>query len=212
MLRPTTRSPVLVHHPLDVDWFRGDRSLHGAGGLRLVASDAMLPGLALLDAPDIDSVVQANRRLATQLLGAADLWLFVTTAARYCGRRAVGPARDRRPAPRRGRAGARPGRPGAELPVGTHLAQLLVEHGLGRAPCCWWPSRPSWTGCCPPGPWRAWPTGSLRWAVTPRPVRGDRPTSHGATADLLVRCAALADAIDAQQGGGARLRCEVTAS
>ena len=41
------------------------------------------PGLAFLDAPDIDSVVDANRQLAAQLLAAADLWLFVTTAARY---------------------------------------------------------------------------------------------------------------------------------
>ena len=46
-------------------------------------SDALAAGLALLDAPDIDSVVTANRELAAQLLAAADLWLFVTTAARY---------------------------------------------------------------------------------------------------------------------------------
>ncbi len=40
-------------------------------------------GIAILDAPDIDSVVIANRELATQLLAAADMWMFVTTAARY---------------------------------------------------------------------------------------------------------------------------------
>ena len=40
-------------------------------------------GLALLDAPDIDSVVAENRRLAGQLLAAADLWIFCTSAARY---------------------------------------------------------------------------------------------------------------------------------
>ena len=39
--------------------------------------------MALLDAPDLDSVSHANRDLAAQLLAAADLWLFVTTAARY---------------------------------------------------------------------------------------------------------------------------------
>ncbi|MCW2607297.1 MAG: putative transporter, partial [Frankiales bacterium] len=55
----------------------------GLGGVRLVALDAFPPGLALLDAPDVDSVVEANRDLAGQLLAAADLWLFVTTAARY---------------------------------------------------------------------------------------------------------------------------------
>ena len=37
----------------------------------------------MLDTPDIDSVELANHELAGQLLGAADLWLFVTTAARY---------------------------------------------------------------------------------------------------------------------------------
>ena len=46
-------------------------------------SEGIPAGLALLDAPDIDSVVTRNRTLATQLLAAADMWLFVTTAARY---------------------------------------------------------------------------------------------------------------------------------
>ncbi len=49
----------------------------------MISAPALTPGLALLDAPDIDSVVDANRDLAGQLLAAADLWLFVTTAARY---------------------------------------------------------------------------------------------------------------------------------
>jgi hypothetical protein len=48
-----------------------------------VESTALPAGLALLDAPDIDSVVKANRSLSGQLLQAADMWLFVTTAARY---------------------------------------------------------------------------------------------------------------------------------
>ena len=50
---------------------------------RWSARPAVQPGLALLDAPDIDSVVAGNRELAGQLLAAADLWVFVTTAARY---------------------------------------------------------------------------------------------------------------------------------
>jgi len=92
VLRPTTRAPVLICAPADRPWFEGDRVLPGlarvtgAGGpgtLQLVPTDALPPGLALLDAPDIDSVVSANRELAAQLLAAADLWLFVTTAARY---------------------------------------------------------------------------------------------------------------------------------
>ena len=93
ILRPTTRGPVLVCHPDDLGWFAGGhvlphltRTTEAAGdhgSLRVVPSRRLTAGLALLDAPDIDSVVQSNRALAEQLLAAADLWLFVTTAARY---------------------------------------------------------------------------------------------------------------------------------
>src|SRR4051794_7015910 len=94
VLRPTTRAPVLVCHEGDVAWFADDRILpgmprtigrtgDGGSGLHVVPTPALQPGLALLDAPDIDSVVEANRTLARQLLAAADSWLFVTTAARY---------------------------------------------------------------------------------------------------------------------------------
>lgn len=51
--------------------------------VELLGLEAIPQGLALLDAPDIDSVSQGNRELARQLLRAADLWLFVTTANRY---------------------------------------------------------------------------------------------------------------------------------
>src|SRR5690606_14369742 len=93
VIRPTTRLPVLVCAEADRHWFSGDRVLPGLarvtgseagpGALRVVVSPHLSPGLALLDAPDVDSVVEANRELAGQLLAAADLWLFVTTAARY---------------------------------------------------------------------------------------------------------------------------------
>ena len=93
VLRPTTRGPVLVCHPDDLQWFESDRILPRlprvtggsptAGTLLLVPRRELAAGLALLDAPDIDSVLTENRALATQLLAAADAWLFVTTAARY---------------------------------------------------------------------------------------------------------------------------------
>ena len=93
VLRPTTRSPVLVSNPADLPWFRKGELLPGLvrttesstdpRTLQLVVAPALGPGLAFLDAPDIDSVVDQNRQLAAQLLAAADLWLFVTTAARY---------------------------------------------------------------------------------------------------------------------------------
>ncbi|WP_435299742.1 dynamin family protein [Timonella sp. A28] len=99
-LRPTTRHPTLVHNPADKEWFTTPRILpsfareythtHSIGAherhsdeLRLVSTDAMPQGIAFIDSPDVDSVVDENRARATQLFLAADLWLFVTTAARY---------------------------------------------------------------------------------------------------------------------------------
>lgn len=95
VLRPTTRAPVLICHPDDEGWFAandvlpelaritGEAGTATGSTLRLRPIESLRPGLALIDAPDIDSVEEANRDLATQLLAAADLWLFVTTAVRY---------------------------------------------------------------------------------------------------------------------------------
>lgn len=93
-IRPTTRRPLLLHHPDDAAWFSGARVLPGLArirggegpalsGLELLAVPELPVGLAVVDAPDVDSVVDANRALADQLLEAADLWIFATTAARY---------------------------------------------------------------------------------------------------------------------------------
>ncbi|MFD4994717.1 ATP-binding protein [Streptomyces buecherae] len=51
--------------------------------LRLETDPALPRGLALLDAPDIDSLVTENRELAARLICAADIWVLVTTATRY---------------------------------------------------------------------------------------------------------------------------------
>lgn len=107
VLRPTTRTPVLVCHPDDHHWFAGMRVLphltrvwlpqqeeaDGAedGGregdeensLRIETAVTLPRGLALLDAPDIDSLVVENRLLAAELICAADVWVMVTTASRY---------------------------------------------------------------------------------------------------------------------------------
>jgi hypothetical protein len=143
VLRPTTRAPVLVCNPADFGWFEDDRILHGlrrstgeaaaAGELQLVPTERMAPGLALLDAPDIDSVVTENRALATQLLAAADAWLFVTTAARYAD--AV-PWDLLTAARERGTAlsvvlNRVP--PDAVEEVSGHLRQMLRERSLGDA-------------------------------------------------------------------------------
>ena len=95
--RPTTNSPVLACHPDEIDWFAENNFLPtlprvrqeglarpGRDGLLvLAASEGMPRGIALLDTPDIDSVVQAHHEFAYQFLDASDLWLFMTSASRY---------------------------------------------------------------------------------------------------------------------------------
>ena len=144
LLRPTTRSPVLVHNPADAHWFGQDRLLpelkrveHATDdpkALQLVASETIPPGLAILDAPDVDSVEEQNRLLAAQLLAAADLWIFVTSAARYADQvpweflkaaaersTAVAVVLDRTPQD-------------AVQTVSTHLARMLAARGLKDSP------------------------------------------------------------------------------
>jgi energy-coupling factor transporter ATP-binding protein EcfA2 len=143
VLRPTTRAPVLVCHPGDVRWFDGHRILPGlrratgggahAGELELAPTERIAPGLALLDAPDIDSVVAENRRLASQLLAAADAWLFVTTAARYADAvpwDLLAAARERGTA-----LSVVLNRVPADAvdEVSGHLREMLAERGLGDA-------------------------------------------------------------------------------
>ena len=146
VLRPTTRASVLVHHPSDRHWFEGTRILPGLarvsgpatsgdpGAVRLAPAEGLPAGIALLDAPDIDSVVESNRDLARQLLGAADLWLFVTTAARYAD---AFPWTFLRQASERGTSVAIvldrvP--PEAVVAIGDHLAGMLAKEGLTSAP------------------------------------------------------------------------------
>ncbi|HKJ57466.1 MAG TPA: dynamin family protein, partial [Nitriliruptoraceae bacterium] len=98
VLRPTTRSAVLVHHPDDREAFASDRilgslarvtgtavaeSAEDPSMLSLVSSTRLPSGVGILDTPDVDSVAAGNRELSRQLLAAADLWLFVTTPSRY---------------------------------------------------------------------------------------------------------------------------------
>ena len=96
VIRPTTRQPALIVNPADAEWFNSPHVLPDlprtrgpeepgaqADSLRIVETPRLSPGLALLDAPDFDSIDDKNRALASQLLAAADLWVFVTTPARY---------------------------------------------------------------------------------------------------------------------------------
>ncbi|GAA5226922.1 dynamin family protein [Paeniglutamicibacter antarcticus] len=160
-IRPTTRQPILLHHELDRAWLENDRILPelrritgtaiganqqlranrvGAtpdaavtGSIILLQDDAVPRGIAILDAPDIDSISDENRRLAGQLLAAADLWIFVTTANRYAdavpwrllteaaGRNiTLAVVLDRVPA-------------GAEVEIANDLRGMLQREGLSHA-------------------------------------------------------------------------------
>jgi hypothetical protein len=87
VLRPTTRTAIVLAHPDDVESLHeGTLAGIGAERLRVATDPSIARGLALVDAPDIDSVEHANRELADRLVEAADLCLFVTTATRYADR------------------------------------------------------------------------------------------------------------------------------
>jgi hypothetical protein len=220
VLRPTTRSAILAYHPAEGAWFENSRVLASLGrttgassdpaNLQLVPIPSMPAGLALLDAPDFDSIVTANRELATQLLAAADMWLFVTTAARYAD--AV-PWEFLRDAVTRGTAVAvvlNRIAPDAVEDVRAHLATMLTDQGLGRAPLFVVHETTPADAMLAPGavePIRQWlhsiaDDAAVRTAVV-------RHTLLGAVRSLGPRVFLLAAASDAQADTAARLRRDV---
>ena len=273
VLRPTTRSPVLIHHPDDTQWFshtiilRGlarttgpeqfgddvhrelrpssDRRESGgqasteaerrsaapelrpssdrreSGGqasteaerrsaapeLRLVASTAVPEGVALLDAPDIDSIDAANRELAAQLLAAADVWVFVTTAARYADAVPwdfLHQSRDRG-TPLVLLLNRVP--PGAMSTIEGHLRALLEEHRLLDVTLFGIDEQPLADTRLPSAtvaPLQAW----LDRLGSDRDARSAmvRRSLHGSLVEMLDRSAAIADAADHQATVTAGLR------
>ncbi len=223
VLRPTTRAPVLACHPEDLGWFEDQRILPGLpratggapapGTLQLVPTPALPPGLALLDSPDIDSVLAENRALANQLLAAADAWLFVTTAARYAdavpweflqGARDRGTALsvvlNRVPEDARGE-------------VSAHLAEMLRDHDLGGAELLLVPEVALEGELLPAGalaPVRRW----LDALAADAHARADlvRRTLRGALASLPGRTAAVERAAAEQLAVAAELTADVDAA
>lgn len=110
VLRPTTRSAVLCINPADLAAVTGPARLlpaflrapgrTGRPDAFSIAPDPAIPaGLALIDSPDVNSVVADNREAGERLLGASDAWLLVTTAERYADAvpwRLLQAARERR--------------------------------------------------------------------------------------------------------------------
>ncbi|WP_104117978.1 dynamin family protein [Arthrobacter sp. B1805] len=249
-VRPTTRQPLLLHHPEDGAWFDDERILPSLSRVRL-SDDAVQPtdvqpidvrptdaqprdpaqlprphagpgpdtlllrptrtlpiGLALLDAPDVDSIADENRRLAGQLLAAADLWIFVTTANRYAdavpwkllaeaGRRDVLVAVVLDRVPR-----------GVEEEIRGDLLTLLSAENLGHAPIFVVPEMSL-------GPSRMLPPEAVepiaRWLqalAADAEGRRDiaRRTVRGAMRALAGRIDSIAEAAEQEQSVGNALR------
>ncbi len=145
--RPTTATPVIVCHPDDHEWYAQGDLLGGlqrleeptrdapAGSVVLTSSPSLSRGIALLDTPDIDSVVEEHHEIAHRMLDAADVWVFVTTASRYADAPSWGLLR---------RAKERGARlvivlsrvpPRSREVVVKHFGRMLNEYGLGEVEC-----------------------------------------------------------------------------
>jgi energy-coupling factor transporter ATP-binding protein EcfA2 len=239
-IRPTTRQPILLHHPADDGWFEGQRVLPSLSRIRgtisseplpasragatpdaeatsslvLVADPAIPQGIALLDAPDVDSISDDNRRLAGQLLAAADLWVFVTTANRYAD--AVpwkllldAASRDIMVAVVLDRVPAE-----AEAEVSADLRGLLQKEGLGAARVFVVPETDlDGLGMLPPHsvePLQVW----LRDLAADAAGRSEiaRRTLNGTVKALAGRVRAVAEAVHAQERVAAALRADAEAA
>ncbi|MER6693827.1 dynamin family protein [Streptomyces minutiscleroticus] len=235
VLRPTTRTPVLVCHPEDHHWFSGARVLPGltrawvppqdAGDdpllpdedgprvLRIETADTLPRGLALLDAPDVDSLVARNRVLAAELICAADVWIMVTTAARYAD--AV-PWHLLRTAKEHDATLVTvldrvPHQVVAE--VSRQYGALLAKAGLGDVPRFTVPELPesAWGGGLLPAtavaPLRAWLVHQAQDPAAREQVM--TRTARGALDSLAVRMPELAGAAAAQYAAALRLTAAV---
>jgi len=85
VLRPTTRDAVLFASESDSRRILESGRLGAIAKerLRIAEAPAGSDGVAVIDAPDVDSVELDNRQLADVLVESCDLCVFVTTATRY---------------------------------------------------------------------------------------------------------------------------------
>ena len=230
VIRPTTDAPVLVYNPADGPAFFSRRLLPNlsattvsgrhrlnpddgsepdAIGMRMVPSDDLVPGLAVVDSPDFDSYRTAHHDLASDLLDVADLWLYVTTGTDYA--KAV-PWNFLRVA-----AGRRLGvaavlnrmRPEEINLVRPDLARLLTEQDLADSPVFVVPEAVLVDGRIPANlvePLRVWLT---------RQVEGPARQGHldqavnGTIGEVLATVERLADAAADQVVADRRLRVDL---
>ncbi|MEO3888261.1 hypothetical protein [Nonomuraea sp. B5E05] len=141
--RPTTGTPVLACHPDDRAWFAEGELLGGLqrldaptpdagpGSLVVVSTEKLPQGVALLDTPDIDSVVEEHHDIAHRMLDAADLWIFVTTAARYADAPAWNLLRLAKERGARLAIVLSRVQPRSADVVLKHFVRMLTEYGMG---------------------------------------------------------------------------------
>ena len=201
---------MLVHHPDDAEWFLPDRILpdlprtdvptNDVYALRVATSIRVPRGLAILDAPDVDSIDAGNRKLAGQLLAAGDLWLFVTSASRYSDQ--VPWDYLRQAAERSTSVAVVLDRTAADavVEVRGHLARMMTSRGLSDSPLFTVPESGTDTeGLLPPeavAPIVGWlhdlaADPNARQAVVSQ-------TLDGAVRHNVLRTHDIADALDAQ--------------
>ena len=235
VLRPTTRSPVLVHNPQDAGAFLSRRILPGlirtsvsgveslepdgvrpavgTSSLRLLPHEAVIPGMAIIDSPDLDSLVDANRKLARQLFGVADLWLFVTTGTDYADavpwellteavdrRLSVAVVLDRM-------------RSSEMAAVRRHFATMLRDRGLASAPVITIPETTLVDGLLPPSviaPLRGWLIQQVNDART-RAGHVSRAV-EGMLEQSLLKVPALVAALEEHAAADRRLRADLDAA
>lgn len=220
VLRPTTRSAVLCVHPADMASVTGPERLLPAfvrasgpnnrpDAFTLAPHPAVPQGLALIDSPDVNSVVSTNRDTGARLLGAADAWILTTTAERYADAvpwRLLQAARDRRITV----AIVLNRVPPESLREVREASQaLLAVNGLGDLPVFTVPEAVLTRGLLPEyllDPLLSW----LRSATHDPAARqaAIAATVTGAFDELPKRLGALAEALAAQADAADRLRTQ----
>jgi energy-coupling factor transporter ATP-binding protein EcfA2 len=81
VLRPTTDRPTVwaaSEHRAALSW-----AAEAIGGAFVPGRHPLAEDLALIDTPDLDSNLTEHRRMAMEVLSAADAAIYITTAARY---------------------------------------------------------------------------------------------------------------------------------
>jgi hypothetical protein len=219
--RPTTNSPVLACHPDDMRWFAENvflptlprvrqqgLAMPGRDGLLVLAASELMPqGVAILDTPDIDSVVEAHHEFAHQFLDASDLWLFVTTARRYADAAVWEMLKDARD---RGAALAvalSRVPPGSANELSAHFDSMLVANGLADIRRFIVPETVVTDSMLPPkiaAPVRDWLTDTAR--LDDRRVAVLTQTMSGVLDTFRSRVPALADHVIEQLALRRRLR------